>query len=213
MPMIPVATTAKQRKFTDLPKFGTVKDNNDPLKLGRVKVEIEGIYEGSIETLPWVRRKMDTAFCGNNCEIFDVPEVDSIVEVRWNYDDNVPMYSGVPYNKKHITGDFAENYPYEGGIKFGECLIKFDKASNILTLDNGKAQIVLDSFGDVNIACNRISISCDGSATIAAPDITLDGNVRVSGGFSAGNGASGVITPSGLAAVSGGIIESIENMG
>lgn len=213
MPFTPVAVTAHQYKNTDLPKFGVVKANNDPLKLGRIKVEIEGIYEGAIETLPWVRRKMDAAFCGNNCEIFDVPEVNSVVEVRWNYDDSTPMYSGVPYNQKHATGAFAENYPYEGGIKFGECLIKFDKASNIITIDNGKAQIVLDSFGDCSIACNNVAINCDSTAEIKASSITLDGDVRVTGKLSAGNGDSGVITMASLVAVSGGIVESITGVG
>ena len=80
MPFLPIANKGKIDKVTDSPKFGTVVDNNDPLKLGRVKVEITGIFEGSLQSLPWVRRKMDSVFCGADCEIFDVPEIGSVVE-------------------------------------------------------------------------------------------------------------------------------------
>ena len=69
MPFLPIANKGKIDKVTDSPKFGTVVDNNDPLKLGRVKVEITGIFEGSLQSLPWVRRKMDSVFCGADCEM------------------------------------------------------------------------------------------------------------------------------------------------
>ena len=209
MPFIPVASVAKNRKITDEPKFGTVVDNNDPLKLGRVKVEIEGIFEGAIQSLPWIRRKMDAVFCGTDCEIFDVPEIGSVVEVRWNYDDSTPMYSGAPYNKRHQTGAFSGNYPYEAGIKFGDCLVKFDKASKMVTITNGKAQIMLDPFGDCCIACNSIEIKCDSDAHIKAPNMIIDGNLQVTGSLSSGNGASGAISLSSVAVVKGGIVESI----
>ena len=45
MPFLPIANKGKIDRVTDSPKFGTVVDNNDPLKLGRVKVEITGIFE------------------------------------------------------------------------------------------------------------------------------------------------------------------------
>ena len=73
MPLIPITDTAKIKKFTDEPKFGTVVFNDDPERLGRVKVTIPGLFEGTTDKLPWIRRKMDTSFCGQDCEIFDVP--------------------------------------------------------------------------------------------------------------------------------------------
>ena len=209
MPFLPIANKGKIDKVTDSPKFGTVVDNNDPLKLGRVKVEITGIFEGSLQSLPWVRRKMDSVFCGADCEIFDVPEIGSVVEVSWTYDDNTPMYSGAPYNQRHQTGAFTGNYPHEAGIKFGDCMIKFDKASKLITIENGQAQIVIDSFGDVSIACANLEIKCDSTAEIHAPEITLDGNVTVTKSLGCLTASSKPILPTSIAQVSGGIITDV----
>lgn len=209
MAFINIAGVAKDRKFTDSPKFGEVVDNNDPLKLGRVKVKIEGIFEGSIASLPWVRRKTDAIFCGADCEIFDVPEIGSVVEVRWNYDDNTPMYSGAPYSQRHQSNAFTGNYPYEAGIKFGDCLIKFDKASKLVTIENGMAQIVLDSFGDCSIVCNTLEIKCDEEAAIKAPQILLDGDVRVTQDFTCLTASNDPIMPNSIATVQGGLVRSV----
>ena len=38
MPLIPINEEAKNFNVTDEPKFGTVVDNNDPDKLGKIKV-------------------------------------------------------------------------------------------------------------------------------------------------------------------------------
>lgn len=210
MPLIPIIDEAKVKKFTDEPKFGTVVDNMDPEQLCRVKVEIPGLFEGQAAELPWIRRKTDTIFCGQDCEIFDVPEIGSIVEVKWNYDENTPMYSGAPYNKKHRTGAFLGNYPNEAGIKFGPHLIKFDKKSYTMTIENGQCQIILDMFGDCCVACNSLELKCDQDALIKAPEIILDGNVQVTKGLKCANGANGTISLASIAGVSGGIVESIE---
>ena len=209
MAFTPVSITGKQRKFTDEPKFGEVVDNKDPLMLGRVKVTIPGIYEGTVQSLPWVRRKTDTAFCGVDCEIFDVPEIGSIVEVKWPYDENTPVYSGAPYSQRHSTSAFTENYPYEAGIKFGEFLIKLDKGSNLLTIENGKVQVVLDSFGGCHVACDTVDIEAESNATIKSSLITLDGDVDVTGSLTIAEGYDGAIMPNSVAVVSGGLVVSV----
>ena len=64
-----LADMAKMEKYTDTPKFGTVVSNEDPEMLGKIKVVIPGIMEGTVDELPWVRRKNDTAFCGDDAEL------------------------------------------------------------------------------------------------------------------------------------------------
>ena len=206
MGFLPLAFNAGIEKVTNSPKFGTVVANNDPLQIGRVKVNIPGIFTGSVDTLPWVRRKLDTIFCGDDCEIFDVPEVGSIVEVRWPYDDHTPVYSGATQSLRHKSSVFTENYPHEAGIKFGPHVIKFDKASNLLTIENGTLQIVLDTFGDVNIKCGTFTCNCD--------KFFIDGDLHVGGNIEAksldiDNGASGAICLSTIAPVGNGIIQGI----
>ena len=210
MAFLPVVNVSKNKKVTDEPKFGTVVDNNDPLMLGRVKVEIQGIFEGAASTLPWVRRKTDTLFCGTDCECFDVPEIGSIVEVKWNYDENTPMYSGAPYSKKHQTSEFTNNYPYEAGFKFGPHVIKFDKVSELLTITNGKATVVLDPLGDCSVACDSLEIKAKTKVDINTTAVHISGNLTVDGDLIATKGANGTITPYSAAVVSGGIVTSVK---
>lgn len=210
MSFVPIIDVAKIKKLQDEPKFGTVVANNDPDKLGKVKVHIPGIFEGEEHELPWIRRKMDTIFCGQDCEIFDVPEIGSVVEVKWNYDESTPMYSGAPYNQKHTTGAFNDNYPNEAGIKFGPNLIKFNKATKTMTIENGEVQIVLDSFGDLSIACNSADIKCDTDLVVHSPQTIFKGNVIVDGDLTTTRGASGAISSLSIAAVDGGIVKSIK---
>jgi len=210
MAFIPISNEAKNLKVTDEPKFGTVVANNDPLQLGRVKVKIEGIFEGEPDTLPWVRRKMDTLFCGTDCEAFDVPEIGSIVEVKWNYDDKTPLYSGAPYNQKHKTNTFTSNYPYQAGFRFGPHYIIFDKGSQLLTITNGKAQVQLDPFGDMNLTCNNLNINAKQNLNINAANINISGDTVVQGDLSCTNGANGTIHAMSLATVAGGIVQSVE---
>ena len=210
MAFLPIANVAKNKKFTDEPKFGTVVANNDPLKLGRVKVRIQGIFEGEPSTLPWVRRKTDTLFCGADCEVFDVPEIGSVVEVRWNYDENTPMYSGAPYSKKHQTKTFTGNYPYEAGFRFGNNTIKFDKASKLLTITNSKATIQLDALGDCSISCDNLDITANKNINMKAQNVLMTADVTVDGQFTCTEAASGAISAISLATVSGGMIQSCE---
>ena len=210
MSFLPVSEIAKLKKKTDEPKFGKVVANDDPDKLGKIKVTIPGIFEGTPENLPWIRRKQDTAFCGSDCEIFDVPEIGSVVEVRWNYDENTPMYSGAPYSKKHQTSAFTGNYPYEAGFKFGNSVIKFDKASKLLSITNAKATIQLDALGDCAIACNNLNIKASENVFIDSQSTHIKGDLVVDGGLTCTKAASGAISALSLATVSGGVIQSCE---
>lgn len=210
MGFISIASDVKRRKVTDEPKFGTVVFNDDPLQLGRVKVEIKGIFEGEPATLPWVRRKTDTLFCGTDCECFDVPEIGSVVEVRWCYDDDTPIYMGAPYSERHKTGEFTNNYPHEAGFKFGLNTIKFDKASQLLTIGNSKVTIMLDVLGECTIVANDLTFNVKNNLNIKAANVNIGGDLSVDGSISATKGADGTITPVSPAIVCGGIIQSIK---
>lgn len=211
MPLIPIVDVAKLKKVTDEPKFGTVVDNNDPDKLGKIKVLIPGIFEGSAEQLPWVRRKNDTAFCGDDAELFDVPAVGSVVEVKWNYDEDTPMYSGVPNSKKHTSNLFTQNYPFEGGIRFGQCYIKFDKESNLITISNGKCFFQCDPTGKMSMtASGNLDFYAKGDINFNAINANFSGNVNVAGDLYCDKGANGAINLTRSAMVQGGLIRTIQ---
>ena len=210
MSFVPVINQVGTQKPTDLPKFGEVVDNNDPLKIGRVKVRIPGMYDGDVASLPWVRRKQDTAFCGLDCEFFDVPDIGSIVEVKWNYDDKTPFYSGAPSSTSHIGNTFKGNYPYEGGIKFGNIVIKFDKGSNNITIDNGATQVLLDGMGGISCAGDTLDLIASTEVRIQSPNVVVDGDLKVTGDFACMKGASGILSQISLGTVQNGIITGIE---
>lgn len=211
MPLTPVIDMAKMEKYTDTPKFGTVVSNEDPEMLGKIKVVIPGIMEGTVDELPWVRRKNDTAFCGDDAELFDVPAVGSVVEVRWNYDENTPMYSGAPNSKKHTSKVFTNNYPYEGGIRFGKCVIKMDKATNLITINNGNCFLQMDPLGNISLTCQgNMNLTSARDLTITAPKTTVKGSLDVEGSFNCAKGANGAITPISIATVAGGLVTGIQ---
>lgn len=211
MSFVPVVDMVKLQENSDTPKFGTVVDNIDPEKLGRIKVTIPGVMEGTADQLPWVRRKNDTTFCGDDAEFFDVPSIGSIVEVKWNYDKQTPMYSGAPYSKRHTSEVFTNNYPYEGGIRFGRCVIKMDKATNLLTINNGNCFLQMDPLGNITLTCEgNMDLTSSRDLTITAPKTTINGNLDVQGSFNCAKGANGSITPTSIGTVSGGLVTGIE---
>lgn len=211
MPFTPIIDTTTVKKVTDEPKFGKVVANNDPEKLGRIKVNIPGIFQGSVNDLPWVRRKQDTFLCGADCELFDVPEIGSIVEVSWRYDNDTPMYSGAPTNKKQTSSIFTNNYPYESGFKFGKMYIKFDKGTNLLTISNGKTFIQCDPMGKISlIGDGDIDIMAKGAINYTAIQHNFLGSVNIVGGFYCSQGANGSIDNTKTGTVAGGMVVSIE---
>ena len=179
MSLIPILTQTQTTSLKDEPKFGRVVFNNDPEMVGRIKVVIPGIFEGNVENLPWIRRKNDTTFCGLDCELFDVPTLNSVVEVKWNYDENTPMYSGTPRSKKLISKAFTQNYPHEGGIKFGNNIIKFDRQKTEITITNLKNTLIMNNEGLCKLTCSNLTAHVSENTMIDCPTSTFSGDVYI----------------------------------
>lgn len=199
MSFLPLNNIAKIDNNTDIPKFGTVIYNNDPEKLGRIKVKLTGIFEPTDEigsNLPWVRQLTDTFLCGNNCEMFSVPEIGSVVEIKWAFDNRTPFYTGAPYSQKHKTNAFDEDYPNTQGMKIGDFLLKINQSKNIATISHPGFNLTINNDG-------TSTLSLSSSLIVKAPNIKLDGDVNVT------SGADGIITHGVSAVVKNGIVTSI----
>jgi len=75
---------------------GTVVDNNDPKKLGRVKCTVPRILEGKTDNLPWCYPR-EQSFLGGiaNSKYFAVPEMSSTLEIAFPFHDpHHPVFVG-----------------------------------------------------------------------------------------------------------------------
>ena len=116
---------------------GIVVDNNDPLKLGRLKVRVHAAYgEQAIENLPWAWPCFPYGGMKEMC-MYAVPEIDAGVWVTFQWKDGkpdttYPVWMGVWQAKdetpSEIEGD-AEDAHYYKEIKTtsGHYAVFYDK--------------------------------------------------------------------------------------
>lgn len=95
-----------------------IVDNNDPEKLGRVKIRIPGFIEGSDEDLPWSYPTPEIFQGGSKRSLkMSVPKKGTHINVSFP-DGNLynPRYSGSDIDKKNAALDkFKEDYPHTRG--------------------------------------------------------------------------------------------------
>ena len=137
-----MASNISNRSNLRKPHKAKVVDNKDPQKLGRVKVEIEGILKGNIEDLPWVYPNNQTAHGGNNKSAsFSVPRLGSELRVVFPTGSVYePFYDGYWHNEKNYAMDpFKENYPQRYG--------SVDPSGNQTIYDNKTGDYYYNYFG------------------------------------------------------------------
>lgn len=148
--------------------IGVVEDNNDPLKHGRCRVRVHGLYDDiATKDLPWALPKLSIPFGVKGS--FIVPEIGTVVEV--NFDDGdiyEPCFGSKIVDTKNMnfTADKDEDYPnsmiiYETSngdyLKVnrskGEFILKTGAGVFLKLSQNGDIQLSNDSSenGDANI--------------------------------------------------------------
>lgn len=147
--------------------LGWVVYNNDPEKLGRLKVRIAPYSELSTEDLPWVYPKLGTH--GNSAEYggLNVPEVGSQVRVDFpSRDLTAPYYSGAELNSVNRTTFFDEDYPNTYGWK--------DSVGNFVKINKERGTAHFQHFTSTNL-----QIAPEGSLKIGLSNgafFTFDNN-------------------------------------
>lgn len=182
-----------------VPHQGTVVDNNDPKKLGRVKCTIPGILEASTDDLPWVNSNLDPSR-------FSVPEVGDVLKIAFPYNDiYVSEFIGYWHSEANHNAEFDTDYPNTfGTIKQGFKLLynKISKIGDIIHPSGSFLQIIEDGSVILSIikdftwaitgkmtinSTDDLSLSTGGKGSfLATGDLTLssDGAVNISGSSS-----------------------------
>lgn len=153
---------------------GTVVDNNDPLKLERVKVSVTGLYEGDTTLFPWcVSFKRMFFGSGSGYGEFGVPRQGSKVAVMLQHGDpHFPIYLGAILQSGNPVAEAATNYPNRYGFK--------DPVGNLFYIDmtSGEVKFQHKSGTTITIANNGdVTVTAVGNVTE-----TITGNLAISAG-------------------------------
>lgn len=171
--------------------LGCVEDNNDPDKVGKIKVRISLYSELSTEDLPWAYPLLGSH--GNSVEYggLNIPEVGSQVRITFpSRDFTAPYYSGAELNKVNRMTFFDDDYPYTYGYKDsignfikinkekGTAQVQHTSSTNMQVAYDGSVKVTLAGGAyfifdngknfDLNIGTLDISGSADGSLEVQA---------------------------------------------
>jgi hypothetical protein len=171
--------------------LGVVVDNNDPKKLGRVKVTIDGLLEGSASDLPFVQSKM-------NPDFFMVPEVGDKLRITFRDGDiYMPEYSGYYHTTETHNSEFDTDYPNSLGIERSGFKIKYNKQSELFEIQTPNGSFMqINKDGDVKFESKKdFIVNSDGKITFQSAgnvEIKSDGTATFSGtgGTTLGDSAS-----------------------
>lgn len=191
---------------TTMSYIGNVVDNNDPKKMGRIKVQIAVYADLAPEAIPWASPYL--APHGNSQEYggINIPEIGSQVRVTFpSKDFTAPYYSGAELNETTRTTFFDEDYPHTYGYKDsvgnfirvnkekGTAQVQHSSTTNMQVTPEGSIKVglaggayfIFDNSNNfqLNIGALDVSGTADGSLNIDANnEVNISaGQVNISG--------------------------------
>lgn len=188
-PFIPLLK--EQADPTAMSYIGEVVDNNDPKKLGRVRVLIAVYSELKADAIPWASPYLGTHGNSQDYGGINVPEIGSQVRVVFpSKDFTAPYYTGAELNEGTRTTFFDDDYPHTYGYKDsvgnfikvnkerGTAQIQHSSTTNMQVSPDGSIKVglsggayfIFDSGNnfDLNLGTLDINGSADGTLNIEA---------------------------------------------
>ncbi len=142
-----------------------VLDTDDPLKLGRIKVNVLGIYKDiATVNLPWAVPLLPVGFgSGAGYGAFTVPEVSSMVFVMFESSDIYqPIYIGSAPDAVHgLPVERLVNYPHRSIMKTPNGIVIYvDDSSKEIKVDHPSgAYISIDNSGNIIISGTKVYLN------------------------------------------------------
>jgi len=139
--------------------IGIVLDNNDPLKIGRVKARVYGLHDNfTVDELPWAMVEFPMAFSVKGS--FMVPEINTLVYCEFDDQDLYePRVSSkvIDRNNLNFEADYLESYP--NSVILYECedgsYQKINRQKGEFTLKTGAGCFFkLHQDGTINLTNN-----------------------------------------------------------
>ena len=132
-----------------------VEDNEDPEKLGRLKVRISPYMDFEPEDLPWACPTLGTHGNTPNAGGINIPEVGSQVRVYFpSHDLTAPYYMGAELNELNRTTFFDDDYPNAYGYK--------DSTGNFIKVNKARKTVQIQHSSSSNLR-----VAPDGSIQVA----------------------------------------------
>jgi len=159
---------ADNNEFSGLIR-GFVADNNDPLKLGRLKIRIEAAYGAqAVENLPWAWPCFPYGGMSEMCS-FAVPEIGAGVWVMFQTKDGrpdttYPVWLGVWQAQNETPSEVQDAVNYkEFKTKAGHYLLFCDKPGEEFTeIRDNNGSYILMKDGNIEIhAVKNIKLTAE----------------------------------------------------
>ena len=177
----------------------TVTDNRDPEGLGRVRLRVAGLTDGTTAADAWAR--VATPMAGANRGAWFLPEAGDEVLVAFEHGDpRVPYVVGALWNAKARPPATPANA--QAGMRMirshngvtvtieddaaRRALVLETPAGQRITLDDSAAIRIEDATGNrITLTSAGIRIESSSRVTVAAPSVEVDaGQVTVNAGMS-----------------------------
>lgn len=149
---------------------GVVVDNEDPLKLGRIKVTVTGLLEGDTENLPWVSQR-SSAMLGGQPDVgsFFVPILGSELEIIFPHKDiYAGFYVGFWQTPDTHNSTFDSGYPNKYGFVDSGFIVSYDNDAKEFIIEHPEgAKITMKPDGSVDIETpSKVKIAGKGGTEI-----------------------------------------------
>lgn len=159
---------------------GTVVSNEDPLKLGRCKINVPAV-NGSLtkadyDLLPWAIY-ISPHTTGSKRTTFILPKVGDVVWVQFigGHKDS-PVYFGSSFAKVNGTSEIPltdEEY-YNTDVLYSKDDVRISKNETKLVIKYGESEVVIDKDGNINVTATKdIKMDAKGNLSINANKINI----------------------------------------